>query len=217
MTRGLLLGYQPRVSPGPGGEEEVAKLGAAETGPEVVRLALEQLFWSIRERIPTVTDAQIARFRHAHFGALATALEHLVRQALLPARPDHPVGECSCRECSDRSEPQDAAAALQAATGCTAEVAAEVIAKRPGNRTAQLALARLKTKTDNPPIPSPAPAQAACKLPRGYEPAGAVGCSCCGRLRPLNRRGFCAECTKRGSRMWLKGRSKFNARPQKKQ
>jgi hypothetical protein len=297
-----------------------------------VRLALDQLFESIRARVPTATEAQVARFKHAYFAELAMGLEHLVRQALLPAHSDRLEEPCACREGADeagrqnvtststvsvgepyipsfdplpgahgppgptptaieglkkrgiwveeddaapsppprRQDPEPAGPApaaiaalkqrgmwqedvvpaidsnvparptpaatssshrpsqaevlasqhatvaeLQAATGCTAEIAAEVIARRPGHAKAQLALARLKTPAKQTAVVTGEPAPAGTTLPRGYEPAGAARCDCCGRDRPLNRSGFCPDCTKRGSRKWNKGRSKFNALPRK--
>lgn len=218
--RGRQLDYVPKAFPGcrapdgpaPGLEDELVRLGLAHKVPEVVRLALEQLFQSLRERLPTVTDDQVARFKHAHFAELAIGLERLVRQALLPAHSDRLEEPCACRECAAEAGQAMSVADLQAATGCTAEVAAEVIARRPGNSKAQLALARLKTPAKQPPVVTDKPAPAETRLPGGYERAGAAPCDCCGRLRPLNRSGFCPDCTKRGSRMWNKGRSKFNAR-----
>lgn len=225
QARGRQLDYQPQAFPGcrapdgpaPGLEDELVRLGLAHRVPEVVRLALDQLFESILERLPTATEAQVARFKHAHFAELAMGLEHLVRQALLPAHSDRLEAPCACRECADEAGRQNSmsVAALQAATGCTAEVAADVIARRPGNAKAQLALARLKTPAKEIPVVTGKPASEGTTPPRGYEGAGAVPCDCCGRDRPLNRSGFCRDCTKRGSRMWDKGRSKFNALPRK--
>ena len=105
-ARGGQLDYVPQAFPGcrapdgpaPGLEDELVRLGLAHKVPEVVRLALDQLFESIRARVPTATEAHVARFKHAHFAELAVGLEHLVRQALLPADSDRLEGTCACRE-----------------------------------------------------------------------------------------------------------------------
>lgn len=224
-ARGGQLDYVPQAFPGcrapdgpaPGLEDELVRLGLAHKVPEVVRLALDQLFESIRARVPTATEAHVARFKHAHFAELAVGLEHLVRQALLPADSDRLEGTCACREGAHEAGPRHemSVADLQAATGCTAEVAADVLARKPGNPKAQLALARLKTPAKQTTVAAREPAPAAPTVPRGYEAAGAARCDCCGRERPLNRIGFCPDCTRRGSRKWNKGRSKFNALPRK--
>lgn len=226
-ARGRQLDYVPEAFPGcrapdgpaPGLEDELVRLGLAHKVPEVVRLALDQVFQSLCERLPAATEAQVARFKHAHFAELAIGLERLVRQALLPAHSDRLEEPCACRECAAEAGRQNSmsVADLQAATGCTAEVAAEVIARRPGNSKAQLALARLKTPAKQPPVVTDKPATAETTLPRGYESAGAARCDCCGLDKPLNRSGFCPDCTKRGSKKWNKGRSRFNALPRKKQ
>jgi len=74
-------------------------------------------------------------------------------------------------------------------TGCTKEVAEEVIAKRSSD-AAQLALARLKT-----PKQQPAPTQA-----KPVTPAHWWQCDCCGRYKPQARfrasRGICSACVR---------------------
>lgn len=80
---------------------------------------------------------------------------------------------------------------LMKQTGCTKEVAEEVIAKRSSD-AAQLALARLKTPKQ--PAPHAKPVQPT------VTPAHRWQCDCCGRYKPQAHfrasRGICSACVR---------------------
>lgn len=133
------------------------------------------------------------------------------------------------------------AARIAELAGVSVELAQECLDKRPGRPEVALALAKVKredlrlkeearrrvAERDPDALAMMGQAQAiasklptmiktlSAEIPRGYTSPGAVACDCCGRYLPLNRDGFCSECTKRGSRKWNKGRSKFNALPRR--
>lgn len=79
-------------------------------------------------------------------------------------------------------------AEIMSATGCSLEVAREVIAKRPGNDSAQVALARLKMPTQK--------VQKAAAPLRPHDQQ----CDACGKYkRPSNfaaSRGICRSCAR---------------------
>ena len=81
---------------------------------------------------------------------------------------------------------------LMKQTGCTVEVAEEVIAKRSSD-AAQIALARLKTPKQQP---APAPAKPVTTA----TPAHWWQCDCCGRYKPQAHfrasRGICSACVR---------------------